>query len=53
MTPDAGFSIPPLTTLRQDYEGIGKAAVNNLIAADRKEKSKESIKIWVLVGPPN
>jgi DNA-binding LacI/PurR family transcriptional regulator len=41
--PDAGFSIPPLTTLRQDYEGIGKAAVNNLIAPDRKKKGNNPI----------
>jgi DNA-binding LacI/PurR family transcriptional regulator len=41
--PDAGFSIPPLTTLRQDYEGIGKAAVNNLMAAARKEKNNNPV----------
>lgn len=41
--PDAGFSIPPLTTLRQDYEGIGKAAVNNLMAAARKERNHNPV----------
>jgi DNA-binding LacI/PurR family transcriptional regulator len=41
--PDSSFSIPPLTTLRQDYEGIGKAAVNNLIAADRKKTGNNPV----------
>jgi DNA-binding LacI/PurR family transcriptional regulator len=42
--PDAGFAIPPLTTLRQDYEGIGRTAVNSLMnsltATSRKENNK-------------
>jgi DNA-binding LacI/PurR family transcriptional regulator len=42
--PDAGFAIPPLTTLRQDYEGIGRKAVNSLMnsltATSRKENNK-------------
>ncbi len=41
--PDAGFSIPPLTTLRQDYEGIGKTAVNNLMAPAGKEKDNTPV----------
>ena len=41
--PDSSFSIPPLTTLRQDYEGIGKAAVNNLMAAARKEQDNNPV----------
>jgi DNA-binding LacI/PurR family transcriptional regulator len=41
--PDSSFSIPPLTTLRQDYEGIEKAAVNNLMAADRKDQDNNRV----------
>jgi DNA-binding LacI/PurR family transcriptional regulator len=41
--PDASFSIPPLTTLRQDYEGIGKAAVNNLMASARREQNHNPV----------
>jgi hypothetical protein len=41
--PEAAFAIPPLTTVNQDYEGIGTTAVNNLIAASRKEKFSPNI----------
>jgi DNA-binding LacI/PurR family transcriptional regulator len=41
--PEAAFAIPPLTTVNQDYEGIGTTAVNNLIAASRKEKFSSNI----------
>jgi hypothetical protein len=41
--PDSGFSIPPLTTLRQDYEGIGKAAIYNLMSAIRKEQDRKPV----------
>lgn len=41
--PDSSFSIPPLTTPKQDYERIGKAAVNNLMAAARKEQDNSPV----------
>jgi hypothetical protein len=41
--PNSGFSIPPLTTLRQDYEGIRKAAIYNLMSAIRKEQDRKPV----------
>ena len=40
--PDSSFSIPPLTTLRQDYEGIGKAAIQSLMSV-RKDHDRSPI----------
>lgn len=40
---ESSFTIPPLTTIKQDFAAIGLAAVNNLLAAARKEEYNKNI----------
>jgi DNA-binding LacI/PurR family transcriptional regulator len=40
---ESSFTMPPLTTIKQDFAAIGLAAVNNLLAAAAKEEYNKSI----------
>lgn len=41
--PEAGYAVPPLTTLYQDYEQIGREAINTLLAAARGESHEKNV----------
>ncbi len=41
--PDAEYAIPPMTTLRQDYAGIGRSAINSLMSGVTRRSQHEPV----------
>ena len=57
-TPEAAFTIPPLTTVRQDFDELGRLSVRNLLATLAGEPTEDRLVAPTLVvrqstsGPP-
>jgi DNA-binding LacI/PurR family transcriptional regulator len=51
-TPESAYFIPPLTTVRQDFQWVGRAAVQLLVdqlgaGANRQERAKQHKRIVI------
>ena len=43
--PEAGFMIPPLTTIRQDFAEVGRSSIDLLVQLASSERPAEPVRI--------